>query len=299
MENIGFIGLGIMGKPMAKNLISAGYPLTVHDLVQSSVGELVEAGAESADTPKEVAGRSEVVITMLPDTPDVEKVTLGTEDKPGVLAGLEEGSRLIDMSTISASRTREMASAAAEKGVAMLDAPVSGGPEGAIGARLSIMVGGDEDVFKESLPIFEAMGKNIVYMGESGMGQTTKACNQVMCVLNILGMCEGLILGAKAGLDPQKLLDALGGGLAGSAILSNMAPKILKGDFEPGFMVRLQRKDLRLALEMADEVGVPLAGTRLVNQIFGSLEAEGLGDKGTQSLFTVLEKLAAWKLGSG
>jgi len=291
---IGFIGLGVMGKPMAKNLLAAGYPLTVWNRTMSKMKELLSLGAAGAASPMEVAEKSDVVITMVTDSPDVEEVVLGPS---GVIEGARPGMTVIDMSTISPRVTRRVAEALAEKGARMLDAPVSGGDVGAREGTLSIMVGGPEETFRECLPILEVLGKRIMYMGGSGMGQTAKLCNQVICVLNIQAVCEGLMLGAKAGVDLEKLLEVVTAGAAGSWMLSNLGPKMVKRDFEPGFRVSHQQKDLRLALSAAAELGLPLPGASLVQQMFRAVEAEGMAGKGTQALIVAMEKLAGYRLG--
>jgi len=290
---IGFVGLGVMGKPMAKNLLAAGYLVTVWNRTRSRMDELLALGAKGADSPEEVAENCDIVITMLTDSPDVEEVILGSN---GVIEGAGKGLIIIDMSTISPEVTRRIAGKLVEKGVRMLDAPVSGGEIGAIKATLSIMVGGPEEAFEECLPVLQALGKKITHMGPNGMGQTTKLCNQVICALNIQAVCEGLILGAKAGLDLEKLLDVVTAGAAGSWMLSNLGPKMVKRDFEPGFRIRHQQKDLRLALSFAAELSLPLPTTGLVHQIFRIAEAEGLSEKGTQALVTAMEKAAGCKL---
>jgi len=286
---VGFIGLGIMGRPQCHNLIKAGFPLTVWNRSQPGIDAVVAYGALPGRSPADVAAKSDVTITMVTDSPDVREVTLGPN---GIIEGARPGSVVIDMSTISPSVTREIAEALKARAIEMLDAPVSGGEVGAIAGTLSIMVGGEEEVFQRCLPILEAMGKNIVHIGPNGTGQTVKLCNQVAAVLNILGMCEALILAARSGVDPEKMLQAVTAGAAGSWMLSNLAPRILKEDFAPGFMIRLQQKDLRLALESASELGLPLPGTALMNQLFRAVEAEGGGDLGTQAVIKALEKLA-------
>ena len=286
---IGFIGLGTMGRPMAENLLKAGFKVTIYGRRKPIVCELVSEGAVAAGSPSEVAGTSDVVITMLPDSPDVKEVVTGEN---GILAGARRGSIAIDMSTISPSVAREIAELAAAKGVDFLDAPVSGGETGAIQGTLSIMIGGRQEVYEKCLPVFEALGKTITYMGESGSGQMTKLCNQIICVGNILAACEGLMLGAKAGLDMEKLLSVVSAGAAGSWMLANLAPKMLQRDFEPGFKVKLQQKDLRLALAAAEELEVPLPGTSLIHQLFRVVEAAGMDEKGTQVLITALEGMA-------
>jgi len=290
---IGFIGLGVMGKPMAKNLLAAGYSVTVWNRTRSKMDELLALGAMGADSPKEVAENSDVVITMLTDSPDVEEVLLGPL---GIVESAREGLIAVDMSTISPEVTRRIAEKMAQKGVKILDAPVSGGEIGAINGTLSIMVGGPEKTFEECLPIFQVLGKKVTYMGPNGTGQTTKLCNQVICALNIQAVCEGLILGAKAGLDLEKLLEVVMAGAASSWMLSNLGPKMLKRDFKPGFRIRHQQKDLRLALSAAAELDVPLPATGLVHQIFRIAEAEGLSESGTQALIAAIEKIAGQRL---
>ncbi|MDI6827493.1 MAG: NAD(P)-dependent oxidoreductase [Armatimonadota bacterium] len=291
--DVGFIGLGTMGRPMVRNLLKSGFKVTIYGRRKPIVDELAAAGAIPAKSPAEVAHNSDVVITMLPDSPDVKLVVTGPS---GILESARPGSIVIDMSTISPAIAKEIANIAAEKGVYFLDAPVSGGEPGAIAATLSIMVGGDQAAFEKCLPIFRALGKNITYMGESGTGQMTKLCNQVICALNIQAVCEGLMLGEKAGLNMEKLLAVVSAGAAGSWMLSNLAPKMLAQDFEPGFKVSLQQKDLRLALGAAEEMNLPLPGTSLVHQLFRAVEAAGMGEKGTQALIIALKKLAAPKV---
>jgi len=292
-KRIGFIGLGVMGRPMALNLLKAGYPMVVWNRTRSKMKSLLEAGAEGADSPREVAEKSDVVITMVTDSPDVEEVILGPN---GVIHGAHPGLVVIDMSTISPTVTRRIAQKLAEKGVKMLDAPVSGGDIGAKKGTLSIMVGGPKETFEECLPIFKVLGKKITYMGPSGMGQTTKLCNQVICALNIQAVCEGLMLGAAAGLDLKKLLEVVTAGAAGSWMLSNLGPKMIERDFRPGFKISHQQKDLRLVLSFASELKLPLPGTALVQQMLRSVEAEGLGDKGTQAAIVAMEKIAGRRL---
>lgn len=293
MKRVGFIGLGVMGKPMAINLLRAGYPLTVWNRTKSKMDELIAMGAYGASSPKEVAERSDVVITMVTDSPDVEDVILGPN---GVIHGARPGLIVIDMSTISPKVTRRIADELSKKGVKMLDAPVSGGERGAREATLSIMVGGPREAFEECLPILETLGKKITYMGPTGMGQTAKLCNQVICALNIQAVCEGLMLGAKAGLDLRRLLEAVSAGAASSWMLINLGPKMIERDFKPGFKIRHQQKDLRLALELAAELNLPLPGTALVQQILRIAEAEGLGEEGTQAAIVAMEKIAGRKL---
>lgn len=288
-ERIGFIGLGIMGEPMCRNLMKAGYACTVNTRTKSRAEKLLSEGAVWSDSPKDTAGKSDVIITIVTDTPDVEKVILGDD---GIIEGIRSGSVVIDMSTISPSATRNMAAALEEKGADMLDAPVSGGDTGAIAGTLSIMVGGKRDAFDRCLPVFEAMGKSINLIGDHGAGQMTKLCNQVAVSVANLAMAEALILAAKAGLDMEKMLAAISGGAAGSWQLSNLAPRIIKRDFDPGFMVKLQQKDLRLVLGAASELGLGLPGASLAHQLFNAVEAAGEGDEGTQALVKSLERMS-------
>ncbi len=289
MERIGFIGLGIMGKPMAHNLLKAGYPLTIYNRSDGPVEELVAAGAVAAASPQAVAAKADVVITIVTDTPDVQQVLLGEN---GVIHTVAQDAVVIDMSTISPTATREIARIVQEKGASLLDAPVSGGEGGATAGTLSIMVGGEEAVFNRCLPIFETLGRNIVHVGQSGAGQLTKLCNQIAVAVTNLAMSEALIFGAKSGLDLKKMQHAIQGGAAGSWQLSNLAPRVLERDFAPGFMVKLQQKDLRLVLQEADRLKLSLPATSLVHHLFHALESQGAGDEGTQALVKVLEQLA-------
>ena len=286
---VGFIGLGIMGLPMAKNLLKNGYSLVVHNRSRKPVNELVSLGAESAFSGREVAEKTDVVITMLPDSPDVKEVILG---KNGVIEGVRSGMVVIDMSTISPKVSVEIANSLATKGVEMLDAPVSGGQKGAIEGTLSIMVGGKKEVFERCLPIFRSLGQVIVHVGGNGAGEIVKLCNQVICALNIVSMCEGIALCKRTGVDVAKMIEVVSGGLGASNIISNLAPKILLGDMEPGFKLSLQQKDLRLALQLAEELKAPLPATGLAHQIFRIAEAKGLGEKGTQALIKAYESMA-------
>jgi 3-hydroxyisobutyrate dehydrogenase len=286
---VGFIGLGIMGKPMARNLLKAGFLLTVYSRRPSVVEEIMANGAAGAHSPREVAERSDVVITIVTDTPDVRQVVLGEN---GVLTGFRPGGIIIDMSTISPTATREIASIAQAQGVDFLDAPVSGGEGGAIAGTLSIMVGGKEETFTAALPLLQAMGKNIIRVGESGAGQLTKLCNQIAVAVTNLAMSEALIFGAKAGIDLEKMHQAISGGAAGSWQLTNLAPRIFQRDFAPGFMVKLQQKDLRLVLHEADRLHLALPATSLVHNLFNALETAGASDEGTQALVKVFERLA-------
>lgn len=288
-ETIGFIGLGTMGKPMARHLIRAGHLLVVHNRSRAPVDELVAEGARGVFSPAEVAEVSDTVITMLPDSPDVESVVLG---QGGVLDGARSGSVLIDMSTISPAVTRQIAAEAAKFGVKTLDAPVSGSEQGAIDATLAIMVGGDADVFQRCRPILARLGKGVTHVGGVGAGHTVKLINQIIALTTLEAVCEGLTVAAKAGIDPTTLLEAIGGGAARSWMLENLASRIAARDFRPGFMVSLAQKDLRLALGLADELHVSTPGAALTHQLYRSSEANAEGGEGMQALAKALERLA-------
>jgi 2-hydroxy-3-oxopropionate reductase len=286
---VGFMGLGIMGRPMASNLLKAGFCVVAHTRTRSKVDALVALGAEAGSSPCDVATRSDIVITMVPDMPDVRHVMLGAD---GVIEGAHDGLVAIDMSTISPTATQEIAAVLASQGVHMLDAPVSGGEAGAIAGTLSIMVGGDEAVFTQCQPVFAAMGKRITYIGPHGHGQIAKLCNQVVGVLTLEAVAEGVVLASKAGVDVRRVIDALSGGAADSWMLRNQAPRMLARDFAPGFFIHLQQKDLRLVMELAGKLSAPLPGTALVHQLFSAVEATGGGALGTQALVLALERLA-------
>jgi 3-hydroxyisobutyrate dehydrogenase len=287
---IGFVGLGIMGAPMAKNLLKAGYALKVYNRTdRPRVQEVVKAGGVRVGSPQEAAQQVEVVITMVTDTPDVEAVILG--DK-GIIHGAKPGTTVIDMSTISPRVTRQLAARLKEKGVHLLDAPVSGGDVGAINATLSIMVGGEAPVFEECLPVFQAMGKNINLIGPSGAGQTTKLCNQIAVAVTNMAMAEALMLAAGSDLDVEKVLNAISGGAAGSWQMSNLGPRVIKDDFAPGFMVDLQQKDLKLVLQAANDVRLALPGVSLAHQFFNIVQRAGHGQEGTQALIKAYEAQA-------
>jgi 2-hydroxy-3-oxopropionate reductase len=289
VTHIGFIGLGLMGKPMAKNLLKAGFPLVVHSRSRGPVDELAALGATPANTPREVAASSDVVITMVPDTPDVEAVVSGPE---GLLAGARPGLIHVDMSTISPLATRRLAALEKGAGVVMLDAPVSGGTVGAEAATLSIMVGGDEAAFHACQPVFAALGKRITHMGSSGAGQTTKACNQIMTGGIYAVMSEALVLAAKSGLDPAKVVEVLSGGAARCWALEVRAPKILKRELQPGFKASMQYKDLNIVAETARAEGVPIPITALTRELYAALLAAGNGDLDNSAVVTVIEKWA-------
>ena len=286
---VGFIGLGIMGRPMASNLLKAGFCVVAHTRTRSKVDALVALGAEAGSSPCDVATRSDIVITMVPDTPDVRHVMLGAD---GVIEGAHDGLVAIDMSTISPTATQEIAAVLASQGVHMLDAPVSGGEAGAVAGTLSIMVGGDEAVFTQCQPVFAAMGKRITYIGPHGHGQIAKLCCQVVGMLTLEAVAEGVGLASKAGVDVRRVIDALSGGAADSWMLRNQAPRMLARDFAPGFFIHLQQKDLRLVMELAGKLSAPLPGTALVHQLFSAVEATGGGALGTQALVLALERLA-------
>ena len=294
LPRIGFIGLGIMGRPMVRNLRRAGFRVAVWARREEPVREAAEAGATPASSPSAVADQSDVVITMVTDSPDVEAVVLGPA---GILEGARAGTTIIDMSTISPEVTRRIAAKASEKGVAYLDAPVTGGDVGAINATLSIMVGGDEAVFQRCRPIFETLGKTITYLGPVGSGQACKLCNQIAGAMNLLGLCEALILGESMGTDLEKMLAVVGGGAASNWAVHNLGPRILKRDFAPGFMIRLMQKDLRLVLDSAAGTHTSVPGTSLANQLFNAVEAAGGGECGTQALVQALEALAGRTVG--
>jgi len=290
---IGFIGLGIMGKPMARNLIKAGYPLVVHNRSRGVVEELSKEGAQTATTPQEIAARSEVVITMLPDSPDVELVYAGEQ---GIFAGAKEGRLLIDMSSISPIVARKLAQQAEKQGCDMLDAPVSGGEAGAIGGALSIMIGGKALAVERAMPIFQVLGKNIVHVGDAGAGQVTKAANQMVVGTTIAIVSEALVLAAKAGVDPAKVRQALLGGFAQSKILEAHGQKMLERNFKPGFRIRLHEKDMKIALGTGAEYGVPLMVTSEVAQMMTAMRSMGNGDLDHSALVTFIEQLSSAKL---
>lgn len=294
-ERVGFIGLGIMGKPMARNLLRAGFSLTVHNRSRAAVEELVGEGAQAANSPAEVARLSDVIITMLPDSPDVTSVIGGNA---GVLEGAHPGSLIVDMSTIAPRVAQELAERAAARGMNMLDAPVSGGDTGAVAGTLSIMVGGEESAFERALPLFKAMGKTIVHIGKSGAGQIVKACNQIVVALTIEAVSEALVLGAKAGVDPKKILQVLGGGLAANRVMELRGPTMIEHNFTPGFKVRLHHKDLGIALITGSQLGVPLPVTSIVDQFLTALLADAKGDLDHSSLLTIVEGLAHHQVSS-
>ncbi|MBJ2355953.1 2-hydroxy-3-oxopropionate reductase [Sphaerochaeta sp. S2] len=286
---IGFIGLGIMGKPMAKNLIKAGYSLVVNDINKEAVAELVSAGAAEAASAKEVASQSDVVVTMLPNSPHVQTVVLG---EGGVIEGAREGLVVVDMSSISPIVSREVAAELAKKGVVMLDAPVSGGEPKAIDGTLAIMVGGPEETFKQVEPILQVMGGSVTLVGEIGSGNTTKLANQIMVAANIAGMSEALVLATKADVDPEKVFKAIRGGLAGSTVLDAKAPLVLDGNFKPGFRIDLHIKDLQNALDTAATVKTPTPLSDSIIEMMRSLSSDGKGSDDHGGLVQWYEKEA-------
>jgi 2-hydroxy-3-oxopropionate reductase len=294
-EKVGFIGLGIMGKPMAKNLMDAGYELSVHNRSREPVDELAEDGAAAASSPKEVAESSDVIVTMLPDSPQVEEVVSGED---GVLEGIGEGALLVDMSTISPVVTEELAEKVKERGASMLDAPVSGGDVGAIEGTLSIMVGGSEEDFERAKPLFDVMGKTVTHVGPTGTGQVTKAANQVVVALTIEAVSEALVLGSKGGVSPEKILDVLSGGLAGNKVMEVKREKFLSHTFDPGFRSELHHKDLGIALAAGREYGVALPVTAIVDQMFLSMKKKGWGGEDHSALLRVIEDLSQHEIDS-
>jgi len=293
VKKIGFVGLGIMGMPMVRNLIKAGFDVTVHNRTMSKADLLAAEGAKKVNSPRELAEDNSVVITIVSDTPDVESVILGEN---GIIESIKSDSVVIDMSTISPEATRRIAIRLREKKARMLDAPVSGGEQGAIDGTLSIMVGGDARIFKRCRPILAAMGKDIIHVGSNGIGQTVKLMNQILVVGNLNAVVEALVFAQKQGVDLGKAIEAVKGGAAGSWQLTNLAPRIVRRDFRPGFMVNLMQKDLRLVMEAAELMRVPLPATSLIHQMFRSLQSAGESKSGTQALVKVLERLSGVKV---
>ena len=289
-EQLAFIGLGIMGGAMAGHLLASGHPLVVHTRTKARAEELLRRGARWADSPAEAAREAQVVFTCLPDTPDVEKVVVGND---GVIAAARPRLVVVDHSTISPKATRRMDQELSAKGARLIDAPVSGGDTGAKNATLSIMAGGDQMTFDRVRSLLAHMGKTITYCGPSGSGQLTKLVNQVLVSVTNLAVCEALAFVQASGLDPQRTLAAVSSGAAGSWQLSNLGPKMIAGDFRPGFMIRLQQKDLRLALDAAREAGLDLAALNLVHRLFDEAIREGRASEGTQALFPVVKLTSA------
>ena len=293
MKKIGFIGLGIMGKPMSKNLLRAGYPLLIYDIVPAALDEIVLAGAEKATSPKDVAAKTDVIITMLPNSPHVKEVVLG---KNGIIEAARPGSILIDMSSIAPLVSREIAAKLAEKKIRMLDAPVSGGEPKAIDGTLSIMVGGSKADFDESLPLLKVMGASVVLCGEIGAGNVTKLANQIVVAANIAAVSEALVLAAKAGVNPDLVHQAIRGGLAGSTVMDAKAPMMMDRNFKPGFRINLHIKDLNNVLETARGIDVPTPLTDEVITMMQSLKDEGMGDADHSALVRYYEKIAGIEL---
>jgi len=286
-KTIGFVGLGIMGLPMAKNLLDAGYPVVGHNRSREPVEELVEYGGEGADGAAEAAERSDVVISCLPDSEVVETVV-----REEMMAGLSEGMTYIDMSTISPTVTERLADDLAEMGVDMLDAPISGGEEGAIDGTLSIMVGGDEDVLGTHRDLFEVMGETVTHTGPSGAGQTTKACNQIVVSAQMVAVSEALVFAEKAGADLEAVVDAISGGAAGCWALDNRAPSMIEGDFEPGFFAGYQYKDLRIATDAGEAYGAVMPQAELAHELYKTMEQNGMEKDDNSGVMQVVEMLS-------
>jgi len=290
---IGFIGLGIMGKPMARNLLKAGHVLIIHNRSRAAVDELTREGARPMNNAKDVAEHSDIVVTMLPDSPDVELVYVSEQ---GIFAGAKSGSLLVDMSSISPLVARKLAAAAERRGCDMLDAPVSGGEAGAIGATLSIMIGGKASAVERAMPLFQTLGKNIVHIGDAGAGQITKAANQMVVGATIAIVAEALVLAKKAGVDPAKVRQALLGGFAQSKILEAHGQKMLERNFNPGFRIRLHEKDMKIALATGSEYGVPLMVSGVVAQMMTAMKGMALADLDHSALVKLIEELAKTEL---
>jgi 2-hydroxy-3-oxopropionate reductase len=289
MKKIGFIGLGIMGKPMAQNLLKAGYELVVFDVVPERMEELVRAGARRGSSSKDVAAQSEVVITMLPNSPHVKEAVLGPN---GVLEGAKPGTILVDMSSIAPLASQQIAARAKEKGVAMLDAPVSGGEPKAVAGTLAIMVGGPQETFEQVKDILGKMGASVTHVGDIGSGNITKLANQMIVALNIAAMSEAMVLATKAGVDPEKVFQAIRGGLAGSAVLDAKVPLALKGNFKPGFRIELHIKDIANALDTAHELGVPVPLSSAVMEVMQALKTDGKAGHDHGGIIQFYEQLA-------
>jgi len=291
VERVGFVGTGIMGAPMARNAMKAGFPVTVTNRTPSRAAPLAKDGATVVNTPREVAERSDIVVTMVPNTPDVEAAVFGPD---GVAAGARDGLLLIDMSTISPAATRAFAERAAKNRPPFrtLDAPVSGGELGAIEARLSIMIGGDPADVKRAMPLFEGLGKTIVHIGDHGAGQACKLANQIAVALNNLGVAEALVFAASQGIDLEKTRQVIAGGAGSSWAMHNYAPKMLAGDFRPGFMIDLQQKDLRIVLDNASADHLSVPGAALVHELYNALQRDGGGREGNHALIKVIERLS-------
>ena len=293
-EPVGFIGLGIMGQGMVRNLLKAGFEVCIWNRTAKRMDPLIEAGAKGTNSPADLASKCDVVITCVSDTPDVKEVVLGEK---GVIHGAKSGSLVIDMSTISPQATREMASKLAEKGIHMLDAPMSGSSEGAADGTLTIMIGGDAEQVARAMPYFEAMGKTITHIGGHGSGQMVKLVNQILVVVNTLAVGEALLFAQAGGLDLKKTLEAVTQGAGGSWMLQYRGPQIIERDWRPGFIIDLQQKDLRLVMEAADQLGTPVIGTSMVFNLYRTLQREGLGAESNHALVKALERLSGIKVG--
>jgi 2-hydroxy-3-oxopropionate reductase len=290
MERIGFVGLGIMGKPMSRNVLKASFPVVVFNRSESAISELSQVGAIPATSPKSVAEQTDIVITCLPDSPDVEAVVLGPD---GILAGARAGMLVIDMSTIAPATSKKLYTELKAHGIQSLDAPVSGGDIGAQQGTLSIMVGGEKDAFDRALPVLQTMGKNIVHIGEAGAGQVTKACNQIVVAMTVQAVAEALTLAKKSGVDPAKVRDALLGGFAQSRVLDVHGKRMLESSFQPGFKLDLHRKDMNIVLQTAREVGLPLLGGSQVTALMDALIAQGKGELDNAAIVTLYEMLSS------
>lgn len=293
-KKLGFIGLGIMGRPMALNLLKAGYSLWVHARRPHMMEPLTQAGAIACTSPAEVARHADIIITNVSDTPDVEQVLLGEN---GIIETARHGSIVVDMSTISPSATRAMAEKLRQRGIEMLDAPVSGGEQGAIDGALSIMVGGKAEAFEQALPVFEVMGRNIVHIGDNGAGQVTKACNQVVIAQTIAAIGEAYILASASGVDPAKVRQALLGGFAGSRVMESHGQRMLAHDFKPGFKAHLHQKDMRIAMETAHELGIALPGAAHVTQYLNAVVGQDMGEDDSISIMRLQEQLSGVEVG--
>ena len=289
---IAWLGTGIMGAPMAAHLQRAGHSVRVYNRTKSKTQSVVEAGATAFDTPQAAAQNAEIIVTMVTDGPDVEAVLFGENGALSDTSSTRSGVLCIDMSTISPALTRDLARRANQRGARYLDAPVTGGEVGAQNATLSIMVGGDEKDFAFAQPVFQTLGKTITHCGVVGSGQSVKLCNQICGVMNLLGVCEALVLGEKLGVELETIIKVVGAGAASSWAMQNMAPKIARGDFAPAFMVDTQQKDNRLVAEAADSVGAPIFGTDLARNLWRIAQSRGWGEDGTQILFKVLQEMA-------
>jgi 2-hydroxy-3-oxopropionate reductase len=289
MLRVGYIGLGLMGKSIARNILKAGFPLTVHNRSQTAVDELVAEGATSANSPKEVAEQVDIIFTNLPDSPDVEKVALGEN---GIIHGAHAGLIFIDNSTIKPASARMIAKKLKEKNVLALDAPVSGGDIGAKNGTLTIMVGGEASAVEKSMPVFQAMGKTVTHVGESGAGQVAKAANQIMVAAQMVAMAELLVFSKKAGVDPRKVVDAIKGGAAQCWTLDVKPPRLFDGNRNPGFKAYMQLKDMNIVLDTAKEYDIPLAATEKNTEFFQMMIEQGMRELDNSAVVGVVEKLA-------